>query len=143
MLIITNKFFRTFTFTVLIHIFIFMGNRICKSCGKSIEIEEFPIARTINDKIYYRHICSECYGNSKKMRKNKIRNQILEYKKTLKCIKCNNNDYRVLEFHHNGNKDFNISDAKSKGYSFEKIKKEIQKCSVLCANCHRIEHYEG
>jgi len=48
-----------------------------------------------------------------------------------KCIEA-------LEFHHidANNKDFSIS---NKGYtrSWEKVKKEIDKCLFLCANCHR------
>jgi formate-dependent nitrite reductase cytochrome c552 subunit len=46
-----------------------------------------------------------------------------------------------LEFHHlePSEKDFGIG---SKGHtrSFEKIKLELDKCNLLCANCHREEH---
>lgn len=57
------------------------------------------------------------------------------------CKNCGNEDFRVLEFHHNRDKDFVISNAAISGFSIEKIKSEIEKCDVLCANCHRIEHY--
>lgn len=56
-----------------------------------------------------------------------------------KCMKCGwNEDYYVLEFHHkNNNKEFQISD---KILSWEKMKQEIQKCELLCSNCHRSIH---
>jgi transcription elongation factor Elf1 len=51
-----------------------------------------------------------------------------------KCI-------QALEFHHisNEKKDFGISD---KGYtrSWKKVKEEIDKCVLVCANCHRELH---
>lgn len=36
---------------------------------------------------------------------------------------------------------FNISEAVQRGYSLDRIKKEIKKCIVLCANCHAIRHF--
>lgn len=48
----------------------------------------------------------------------------------------------ALDFHHTdpSKKDFGIS---SGGYtrSFEKIKDELDKCILVCANCHRELHY--
>jgi len=32
----------------------------------------------------------------------------------------------------------NISDMSNRGYSFKSIEKEMEKCEVRCANCHRI-----
>ena len=48
----------------------------------------------------------------------------------------------ALEFHHKdpSKKDFSVStDGTTK--SWEKLKAEIEKCSLLCSNCHREEHY--
>lgn len=45
----------------------------------------------------------------------------------------------VMEFDHIGNdKSFNIAVAVRNGMSIERIKKEIAKCELVCANCHRI-----
>jgi hypothetical protein len=50
----------------------------------------------------------------------------------------------ALEFHHSNfsGKEFSIS---AKGYtrSWAKIKEELDKCSLLCANCHREVHAEA
>ena len=46
----------------------------------------------------------------------------------------------VFEFHHKdpSEKDFNIGQFIT--CSWDKVKKELDKCLMLCANCHRIEH---
>ncbi len=77
-----------------------------------------------------------------KRRKN-VREMAIKYKGA-KCSKCGYNKCsEALEFHHvNSNgKDFGISD---KGYtrSWDKIKEELDKCILLCANCHREIHCE-
>lgn len=42
----------------------------------------------------------------------------------------------VMDFDHIGDKKFNIGSAKNK-YSKKLIQKEILKCEIVCANCHR------
>jgi hypothetical protein len=53
------------------------------------------------------------------------------------CEECGESDPRVLEFHHVGEKDMEITRMISGGYSIKRIQNEIQSCQVLCANCHR------
>ncbi len=48
----------------------------------------------------------------------------------------------TLDYHRrNGEKEFSIADAVAKGYSKARILKEVAKCVLVCANCHRIEHF--
>lgn len=55
------------------------------------------------------------------------------------CIYCKSSDFRVLEFHHpNDNKEHNINDIL--GVNWNEMKKEVEKCVLLCCRCHSIEH---
>lgn len=73
----------------------------------------------------------------------RVRAYINAYLKANPCVDCGETNTIVLEFDHVGDdKDFNISDATRKGYSMTKIKEEIAKCEVRCANCHRKKTYE-
>ena len=59
-----------------------------------------------------------------------------------KCVKCDyDGNIAALTFHHiePDNKDFNISSHKN-SKSWIEICKELDKCVILCANCHNIEH---
>jgi hypothetical protein len=76
-------------------------------------------------------------------RRKKIRQLSIEYMGN-QCTICGYNKcIQALEFHHldSNKKDFGISD---KGYtrSWKKVKEELDKCILLCANCHR-EVHEG
>ena len=74
--------------------------------------------------------------------KKKIGKYVLDYKKRSKCFDCGvkGDKYpEVLDFDHvNGNKEFNISEFRLHTSGFNKVKKEIRKCEIVCANCHRI-----
>ena len=62
-----------------------------------------------------------------------------------KCLDCGNSDPRVLEFDHKPSetKSFDIARAVSGSTrSWGKIKKEIEKCDVVCSNCHKIRTME-
>lgn len=76
-------------------------------------------------------------------RKNEIRKWFSDYKKNLKCSMCKENHPATLDFHHKNGKEKEMSITKLvyEGYSIEKILKEIEKCIVVCSNCHRKIHY--
>lgn len=65
---------------------------------------------------------------------------IITYLTSHPCVDCGETDVRVLEFDHRDpiEKSFTISDT-SVYRSLEVIRKEIDKCDVRCANCHRIK----
>ncbi len=70
------------------------------------------------------------------------RKWITDYKKTLKCFRCGENHPATLIFHHKNSseKSFEIGNALCLGVSLKRILLEIEKCEVLCANCHAKEH---
>ena len=55
------------------------------------------------------------------------------------CADCKEDDYLVLEFDHRDpdEKEANIADLVGGCASLERLQKEIDKCDVVCANCHR------
>lgn len=59
------------------------------------------------------------------------------------CIDCGNSDIRVLEFDHvRGKKEANVSNAVRNAWELNRLKLEIDKCEIRCANCHRIATIE-
>lgn len=65
------------------------------------------------------------------------------FKRTLKCTKCGFNHPAALDFHHTNpsEKENLVSKLVSNG-CFAAAMEEVQKCIVLCANCHRVHHAE-
>lgn len=118
--------------------------KLCRYCKKEYPEEFFGVALTTKDKVYHRHKCKDCYKQTKKRLLERRKSWIDKYKSDGACIRCGIKDYRVLDFHHpdGNNKEFSISSAHADKYGLERIKGEIKKCVLLCANCHRIVHIE-
>lgn len=90
-----------------------------------------------------RYRCKKCSSEAVQRRREKTKELLLEYKGG-KCEICGyDRCATALEFHHINpdEKEFGIG---QKGYtrSFEKNKEEVDKCILVCANCHR-EIHEG
>lgn len=74
-------------------------------------------------------------------RRKKVREMAVAYKGG-SCNRCGYNKcLEALEFHHlePAHKDFAIS-QRGHSRSWERVRKELDKCVMLCANCHREIH---
>lgn len=103
-------------------------NFTCKDCGK-----EFTYKKK-GDKTTRCQVC--CNKEARKQKKKKC----LEYKGG-KCESCGYNKCdKALVFHHIDpkQKEFQISSFPTKNW--EAVKSELDKCKLLCANCHAEVH---
>ena len=105
---------------------------ICKYHG------ETNFTRTRGDK---HKRCVRCRSESVQRRRDKVKVLSVQYLGG-KCCKCGYNKcIKALEFHHLNptQKEFALS-KQGHTRSWEKIKIELDKCVLLCANCHRELH---
>ena len=130
--------------------------RTCKGCNVSHSIEDFAMTG-VKDKSgneYRRWYCvpNGCYWAHKKKTPNGRMSKarvVREYKADLSCCECGYSLKKrgkrfttwALQFHHHDStKESNVGQMVSDGFSLSKIFKEIEKCIVLCANCHMELH---
>lgn len=113
-----------------------MKTKICGKCGTE---------KNVNDFYHYsgrsRCWCKECDKKNTIIRQTIFKALCVEYKGG-KCEKCGYDEYiGALEFHHKdpSQKKFGISRAKLRKFD-QKIIEELDKCDMLCANCHRVAH---
>ena len=130
----------------------------CTKCNKDLDVEDFPFR---NKKKNLRNKrCKFCqklaikahYENNKadylkraKDKNKEIDNEIQSFLVELKnvpCADCGNIYHHcAMDFDHvRGNKVASVSSLK-RFHSFAKIKKEIAKCELVCAVCHRIRTF--
>lgn len=111
--------------------------KICPKCKIEKPVEDFYRRR--NDANCSTH-CKLCTTISTRERQRGVKQKAVDYLGG-KCSVCNYDKYiGALEFHHIDplQKDFTIADLKLS--SFERIKFELDKCLLVCANCHREIH---
>jgi hypothetical protein len=90
------------------------------------------------DKGHRRELCNSC--SVIKSQRNKKQKAIAFYGGC--CKKCGYNKcVDALEFHHRENKEESPSYIIGR-WSWEKVKLELDKCDLLCSNCHKEEHYK-
>lgn len=107
-------------------------NKKCKECYKAYQREWYK-----NNKEIHSARTARC-GKEQAIR---IRKFMYDYKSKNPCVDCGETNPVVLDFDHKeqSNKSFGLSKACAKKISMDKLKLEISKCDVRCANCHRIK----
>lgn len=147
-----NKLKRKWKETTDINSFKHSIQRKCKSCGE-IKPCRWASSFTQTGTPEYRARCDECHNDlSRKRNKiNRNRRSLLAKVRRLKrkrkcvdymggeCVKCGYKKcMRALTFHHLFNKSKEISMMLDS--SWLKLKKELDKCELLCFNCHMEAH---
>ena len=113
--------------------------RFCPSCGTSKPASEYYTRRKGRNLSAY---CKLCTRKASLSALRDFKEKCVEYKGGF-CEKCGYDRYfGALEFHHVNpkNKDFEISSVK-RNLLCNVVKKELDKCLLLCSNCHAEEHY--
>jgi hypothetical protein len=134
-----------------------VGEKRCSNCKDVRSFDDFQRRNSKNNFSLYSW-CKECHAkhqkwarepNKKKsneriqelraIRREEIRETIIKHLRQNPCAKCNEKDILVLEFDHRDpkTKEFCISQAIGLVPSLERLEKEIAKCDILCANCHK------
>jgi hypothetical protein len=85
--------------------------------------------------------CDE-YRIKRNERRANTREFIRSYKLERGCQRCGYNEsaYALDAHHKDKNKEFLIGSSGGQDVSIERLRVELEKCDILCANCHRIEH---
>ncbi len=112
----------------------------CYRCGESKPKSFFSKNKSKSDKLNSE--CKKCdYAiNQEKVAKNQ--QKIMEFLTENPCVLCGEKNVLVLEFDHLRDKKHNVGYMVSQAFSWRSIRKEIEKCQVLCSNCHRIKTHE-
>lgn len=130
--------------------------KVCNRCN--LEKEEVCFAWKFKDRGIRNTFCKECrnqytkthYQKNKKiyidrnnkygkLRKKELFQKLLLYLSDKFCKVCGEDDIRTLEFDHRDEKlkRDSIYTLLSVGCSWLTVMDEIDKCDILCANCHK------
>ena len=112
-----------------------------KIYGRNKPFRICPICKKEGQWIISANMCLSCYQN-KRM---KERRKQFRLERGGKCSICGYDKcLEALDFHHldASKREFGFSRAISKNYSDERINKELDRCILVCANCHREIHYK-
>lgn len=128
--------------------------KVCSTCKTEKSLDDFSNKKSAKDG--KNSSCKECtratvrrhYENNKEYYldknervKNDNRERVWKFLKENPCMDCGEQDPLLLEFDHLSDKTNNVSTMVC-STTWPIIQKEIDKCEVVCANCHRKRTYQ-
>lgn len=112
--------------------------KMCHTCKVLKSTKAFHKSKTAPDGFYYS--CKKCQNYRQKLRARINKDKAITYLGK-KCERCGKEFHPAcMDFHHVRGKDKGVASLMS--HSWDKIRQELDKCVLLCSNCHRIEHYD-
>lgn len=130
-----------------------LTTKVCGTCKESLPLDKFSRSKAKPDGLQSK--CKDCtktyyqdyYKNSptekdRILAKNAAHRaslrEIVREKKSVPCADCDRSfPHYVMDFDHQYDKKFNIGSSVSSGLPMKSLLEEIDKCEVVCANCHR------
>lgn len=120
--------------------------RICRECSRirvrrkreKPDFKATEAAKTKRWRVAHPEEYREQYQTTHEKKK-----QILLDARASGCIKCGEKHPACLDFHHRDGLANKLGDiATMRRFGMKRLRAEIAKCDVLCANCHRKHHYD-
>jgi predicted transcriptional regulator len=133
--------------TVKEDIYISEGKKFCLKCETVKDLDDFYKFSKEGKKgrVGTNSYCKSCSNKYHSKRVKNIKKKMIDYKGS-ECERCKLNvkdsHYSVFDFHHINPDDKDPNFRKIKYQKWEVIMNEIDKCQLLCSNCHRIVHSE-
>ncbi len=114
----------------------------CQVCRKNYSKEFFEVKSVKDGKVKRHKNCPQCRVAMQASAHKITRDWLELYKDGRGCELCDECDPYCLDFHHLDpkNKVASVANMMRFGFSLEAVQAEIEKCLLLCANCHRKVH---
>ncbi|WP_256295968.1 homing endonuclease associated repeat-containing protein [Haloarchaeobius salinus] len=105
------------------------------------DVDDAWASLSVDQRWHYRN--SVHNRNRTLTRRARLRSWVNELKADAGCRRCGETETACLDYHHRDgvDKEMNVSQMVTNGYGMDELQAEIAKCDVLCANCHRKEHF--
>ena len=119
------------------HSYLNRGRKRCPSCMEEKDLSEFYKRKDSSPGSW----CKQCMNNQAVVRQRKHKKIAVQYKGG-SCLACGFSRYAgALDFHHLDPKRKDTGIAKlARSPLTDKVRQELDKCVLLCANCHRMVH---
>ena len=118
-----------------------METKQCSICGLEKPLTDFAFRN--KTKGTYRTNCRQCQSEIMKAHYDRNKEILDKTKEGKSCAKCGyNRCAEALEYHHTDpNSKIDTVARLATHSNIEAALAEIEKCSILCANCHREYHF--
>jgi len=119
-----------------------MNTKKCPICDEVKLLSDFYSRSARKNNPYDR--CKKCFNDYVSQRWITKKIDSIIYKGS-KCVDCEisypDEPYVIFDFHHRDPTQKDVDWSKLKLRTEDKIKKELDKCELLCSNCHRKRHH--